>query len=994
MTASKPRLCPKSAAGPRDSEGWLRNLRKRAGRGILFHGLAVTIALVGAFSPLRAQQIEGYRHKHWDVEEGAPSDIRAIVQSRDGFLWLGTSNGLHRFDGLTFEKIEPRGFDRWRSNQITALAAAPDGALWVGYDYGGVGVYRDGRLVDANAVPHPQGSVGAIAVGLDGDVWVAAQSGYGPELRHWRGGHWQIYGKTSWLGDEPLQSVFVASDGTLWIAGYPTVRRLARGASRVERVSAKAGFAASFAQDGDGNVWLLSGLGVQRLTGPGGTGLLKAGYQSSGLHEQRSLLFEDGLAWIAGNHAGLVRRSIDGTPPRVQETVHVRSRTLFRDREGTIWGGGPDGLVNYIRSPVIAQPLAGSATTGFAADPDKALYVGTDEGVYRIAIGPPRLILKSPEVKALCAGPGSLVAVARDGVRLRRSDIWSTYPDPGKMLVSGSCAVDPVGTVWASASGLGIFRLANGRWVRETSWPKANFVVSDGAERLYASQALRALLLLKPGSSQTIWQSDDITVGFVKLIKRIGDEVYIGGERGLARYDGRRIQTLESRDHPWLSGVTGLAIGPSDAWIISNEGIARLSPRDLGKAFNAPRTPLAHQFVGQGLGVSARTSAYMADDAMFDARGRAWFVTNRGIFSIDPARIQRNLVAPPVKIRSLVANGVSYRQSHVTLPAGTSRVQFDYVALSLTAPASNSYRYRLDGVDASWIEAGSKRQASYTGLAPGRYRFQVIAANADGVWNRTGASMTIVIAPFFQQTWWYRAGLGLLLALLLWVFVRWKIRGAAELTRSRIEDRLAVREHIAQDLHDTLLQGFQGLVLRFQSIVERLPRGDVARAELEATLERADDVLQDVRNQVRYLRERTEPVELKPMLSKIADEVLDGHLAWNVTEVGRARSICAPVAEDIDRIASEALFNALRHARARKVMIRILYDPASVTISIADDGDGIEPRIKSLGQREGHYGLIGMRERAGRLGAMLEMLDGTPTGTDIRLTIPGRVAYR
>ncbi|WCM28615.1 histidine kinase [Sphingomonas sp. QA11] len=952
------------------------------------------MALAGGFPALQAQQIQGYRHKHWDVEEGAPSDIRAITQTRDGFLWLGTSNGLHRFDGLTFEKIEPRAFDRWQSNQITALAAAPDGALWVGYDNGGVGLYRNGRLIDANPAPHPRGSVGAIAVGLDGDVWVAVQSSYGSELRHWRNGHWQVYDRTSWLGDEPVQSVFIASDGTLWIAGYPTVRRLARGANRIERVSAKTGFAASFAQDGHGNVWLLSSRGFQRLTGPGRAELIQAGYQSGGLYGERSLLFEDGLAWIAGNRAGLVRTSVDGAAPRTQETVHVRSRTLFRDREGTIWGGGPDGLLNYIRSPVIAQPLAGSATTGFAVAADKAFYVGTDEGVYRIADGPPRLILKSPEVTALCAGSGSLLVVAGDGTQLRRSGIWSKYPDPGKMFVSGGCAIDPAGTIWASAGGVGIYRLADGKWNREDQWPQVNFMVSDGTERLYASQALRALLLLKPGTSQTVWQGDDITVGFVKLIRRIGDYVYIGGERGLARYDGRRFQTLEYHDHPWLSGVTGLTIGKSDAWVISNAGIARLSARDLAEAFKAPHKPLAHQFVGQGLGVSARSSAYMADDAVLDAQGRPWFLTNRGIFSIDPARIQRNLVAPPVSIRSLGANGARYERSQVTLPAGTSRVQFDYVALSLTDPANNSYRYRLDGVDASWIEAGSKRQASYTGLVPGKYRFHVIAANSDGVWNPTGASMTIVITPFFQQTWWFKAGLGLLFAVLLWAFVRWKIRGAAELNRTRIEDRLAIREHIAQELHDTLLQGFQGLVLRFQSIVERLPKGNATRAELEATLERADDVLQDARDRVRYLRERTEPVALKPMLSKIADEVLDSHLAWSVSEIGRADAVCAPVAEDIDRIVSEALFNALRHSRARKVEIRIINDSASVAISIADDGVGIEEEVRRSGQREGHYGLVGMRERAARLGARLEILDGTPSGTDVRLIIPARIAYR
>ncbi|WP_255326599.1 sensor histidine kinase [Sphingobium sp. EM0848] len=962
--------------------------------GLLARGLGFAIVLAGGLAPLNAQQVEGYGHKHWDVEEGAPSEIRAIAQTKDGFLWLGSSNGLYRFDGLTFEKIEPSIYDRRQSNQITALAAAPDGALWVGYDYGGVGVYRNGRLVPANATPRPHGSVAAIAVHPDGDVWISAQSSYGSELRHFHEGRWRVHDKTGWLGDEPIQGIFVASDGALWIAEYPSIRRLAPGASRPETLSVKVGYAATFAEDAQGHVWLLSSLGLQRLNGPGDRRLIGTDHQSGGLYGQRSLLFEDGMAWIAGNQQGLVREALDGKPSGSREAIHVRSIALFRDREGTIWGGGPDGLVNYIRSPVIGQPLAGSATTGFVTGTDGSLYVGTDAGVYRIDDGAPRLILKSPEVNTLCTGPDRLMVVAGDGLHLKRAGQWTRYPEPVAPFVSGGCAIDPAGNIWTSTAIAGIFRLNGGRWSQEKSWPQANFLINDGPGRFYASQALRALFLLEPGKSRTIWQADDMAVGYVKLIKRIGGHVYVGGEKGLARYDGRRFQTLESREHPWLSGITGLAIERDDAWVIASGGIARLSARDLDRAFAAPANPLPHQIIGASLGVAARSSAYMANDAVFDAQGRAWFVTNRGIHVIDPSRIRRNLVPPPVSIRDLVANGMNYGQARATLPAGTSRIQIDYVALSLTDPTKNSYRYRLDGVDASWIEAGPRRQASYTGLGPGTYRFQVIAANSDGVWNRTGAGMTITIKPFFWQTLWCKAVLLLVAILLLWTFVRWRIRLAANVTRNRIEDRLAVREHIAQELHDTLLQGFQGLVLRFQSILERLPPGGVARAELEATLERADDVLQDARDRVRFLRERTEPVDLRPMLSKIADEVLDGHMAWTVSEFGRTRAVCAPVADDIDRIASEALFNALRHSQARKVAIRILHDAAHVTISIADDGVGIEDEVKRLGQRDGHYGLVGMRERAARLGATLSLLDRETAGTEVRLIIPARVAYR
>ncbi len=969
--------------------------RPRLGRaGLLVRVFAVMIAAAIGTPALNAQQVEGYSHRHWDVEEGAPSDIWAIAQTRDGFLWLGTSNGLYRFDGLVFEKIEPDTYQRWQSNRITALAAAPDGALWVGYDYGGVAVFRGGRLVEANAAPRPRGSVAAIAIGRDGDVWVSVQSNYGPELRRWYDGRWQVFDKTSWLGDQPLQSVFVASDGALWIARYPDILRLPPGASEPERIAARTGYSTSFAQDGNGYVWLLSSLGLQRLSGPGNPGLRAADRQAGGIYGQRSLLFDDGMAWIAGGELGITRQALDGPGPRMEQVVRVHSRALFRDREGTIWGGGSDGLVNYVRSPLVALSLKPAAITGFAIDRGKGLLVGTETGIYRVADGTPELILKHPNVNAICSGPNMLMAVFADGIRLQRSGSWSKLPDPGNRFVSAGCAIDEARNVWTASGSRGIYRLTGTSWTQENGWPGATVLVSDGVGKLYASRSLSKVSLVGPGINRTLWQGDDIAVGYVKLIKRIGRYVYLGGEKGLARYDGVRFETLEARNHPWLSGIAGIAIRNADAWVVTSIGIVRIRATDLSQAFAAPRKPLAHELVGTGLGVAARSNGYMSNDAELDAHGQLWFVTNRGIFRLDPTRIKTNPVPPPVSIRGMVANGVRYEQPFATLPPGTSRILFDYVGLSLIDAVSNSYRYRLEGVDASWIDAGAKRQASYTGLGPGKYRFQVIAANSDGVWNRTGASMTIVIKPFFWQTLWFKAALGLLAVVLLSAFVRWKIHTTAEVTRRRIEDRLAVREHIAQDLHDTLLQGFQGLVLRFQSIVDRLPRGNATRAELESTLDRADDVLQDARNRVRYLRERTEPVDLGPMLSKIADEVLDGHLAWSVSEVGRGCTVCAPVAEDIDRIVNEALFNALRHARARKVTIRVFYDPASVTISIADDGDGIEEGVKRLGQRDGHYGLVGMRERAGRLGATFETLDGTPTGTEIRLTIPARVAFR
>lgn len=960
-------------------------------------GLFLAAILLAVSSPgAQAQQLPGYNHRHWDAEQGAPPDITVIAQTRDGFLWLGTSTGLYRFDGLTFERVEPTTYSRRRSSQVTALAAANDGALWVGYAYGGIGVYRNGRLDDANGAVKPSGAVFKIAVDREGTPWVAVNGALGPQIKRMRNGRWEVHGTSDWLRGEAIHDVFIARDGTLWIAQARSILRLRPGQTRPDKVADVPVFTSTIAEDDRGEIWVTTARGLQRMTGsPVSIPIATKGLRT-GLFSQSSLVLEDGVAWISGYQEGLIQ--IPYRQAGTQEIVPLGSRFLFRDREGTIWGGGSDGLVNYVPSPVMRLSLEGNPATGFASGGGSGnpLYVATDAGVYRLDAGPPTMILKASAVTALCAGPAdSLLVVTAHGDYLRQSGVWSRFGEPFDGFSAGSCAIGRDGRMWSAIGNQGIFRLENRRWNPVKEWQGGQFIATDGSSGLYANQVFQAILHLKPGSERPIWSGDAIAVGFVKLIKLIGAHTYIGGEKGLARYDGEQIITLEARHHPWLNGVTGVTISSSDAWLLTNAGIVRVTLADFNRAFQAPGKPIDHQIFGTAQGIQSRSTAYWAaNDAELDPSGRPWFVTNRGVFRIDPARSRPNLVPPPVNIRSVSANGIFYPNGDISLPAGTTRVQLDYVALSLTDPVSNVYRYRLDGVDDSWIDAGAKRQASYTGLGPGHYEFHVIAANPDGIWNRAGAVVKITIAPYFWQTWWFKAALFLICAVLLWAFVHWRIRAAAEVARHRIEDRLAVREHIAQDLHDTLLQGVQGLVLRFQSTVERLPPGNPIRVELESTLDRADDVLQEGRDRVRFLREETVPVDLATMLSEIAEDVLQKELRWSIKQTGVARPVCAPVGDEIARIANEAIFNALRHAHASLISIRISHRPDGVSICIGDNGVGLDNDVKSSGGKVGHYGLVGMRERAQRLGATLRISDAEPSGTEIRLTVPARIAYR
>ncbi|NKJ02260.1 triple tyrosine motif-containing protein [Novosphingobium sp. SG707] len=935
----------------------------------------------------------GYALRAWGPESGAPTDIRTIAQTPDGFLWLGTGNGLYRFDGLSFERIEPVAYERRRSATILTMAVASDGALWMGRDYGGVSVWRNGRLEDLPRDQQVKGAVQAITAGSQGDVWIATIGGLGPQLHLFRHGRWSLISPETGLQDESIDHLMVARDGTLWIAQGASVSRIAPGGSRPALVLRHPAYPATLAQDDEGAVWMTSAKGMERLTGGPMTRPLPSTVPAPGLFQHGGLIFADGAAWLSAYRDGLMLAPRSGPARRMSMAVTV----LFRDAEGSLWGGGADGLLRLRRSDVIRVALAGAPTTGFAqGGPQGApLYLGTDTGVVGIEAGAPRLIHRGGDMTAICAGQqGQLLAMAQTKGFVRQGGRWRYLPPPPDAAPTGSCAITSDGRILNIMGNVNIAQLDGQRW---KGWQPAQnwqFGVSDGQKGLFTLRPTTSLTHLTPKGQSEIWNRDQIATGFMRMLRPFGPELYIGGEQGLARMRGGRIVTLDAHHHPWLAGITGLAMGRGRVWIISGAGIADVERGRWDAAFAHPEQPIPHRLHGDHEGIHARRDVYWAaNDAEIDAEGRPWFVTNRGLVRIEPEGGAAPAPAPPVVIRSLEADGRVYRGADPALPAGTRRIQVDAVALSLIDPARNLYRYRLSGVDRDWVQTDA-RSITYTGLAPGRYALDVMAANADGLWSRQAARVTFTIAPYFWQTWWFAALAGLALGVAVWAGLRWRIRAATQAVRQRIEDRLAVHEQIARELHDTLLQGFQGLMLRFQSTLERLPHDHPARLELEDTLERADDVLIEGRDKVRELRAAGEPVDLAALLRALATARLEDGPVWDLRITGKPRRVCAPVADEIEAIAGEALFNARRHAQAGRIVIAVSFARDSLHLSVSDDGVGLDRAVMAQGQRPGHFGLIHMRERAAALGAKFDMGDAHPHGTVMSLTIPARIAFR
>jgi len=966
-------------------------------RTALFLAVFGTTAAIPVAPASPATEIPGYASRHCSLADGAPPDIRAIARTRDGFLWLGSGDGLYRFDGLNFKRIDPEDFDNFRARQVTALAAASDGSLWVGYAFGGIAHFKDGKLRGANP-EKPRGRVTDMIAAPDGSLWVAAWSGFGSQMRHLVNGRWDIIDV-----DGPLVRMFRQSNGTMWIASNPELRRLPAGSRKFEVVPGLMNLGSAFREDRHGTMWFFSSDGLQRF-GPRGfepTGIA-FGEPLGGGDGIRNLLFDDdNLLWIAGNASGLATVPGGELSMRRAETYPVQISTLLRDAEGTIWGGAPDGLHRFVRTPVVHYTAIKGVRTGIATGPDGSLYIGGDEGLYRIVDGKAQLILRSSLLSEVCSvsGVGAYVLTYKNEYLVRGSIPTRIIgPLEHERQFGQACASDPQGQLWESVSASGMFRLEGKRWIKDESLPAATTFIVPGPNTFIVNQPLRLLARVQHGKTAPIWPTGNGEskggVGFVRMLKQMDGETWIGGEAGFARYDGHRVQQLSAQTYPWLAGVMGIVRVSGHYWLISAGGITRIAKSDLDAAFARPGIPIPRARYGQNGVIRARTEPYSANDAAVDAQGRLWFVTNAGVVQVDPARIAAPRPDMPIRLTGLEVDGRPYPLTGARLPAGTTRVSLSYVGLSLADAEGNRYRYKLDGIDEGWVDAESRRRVDYAGLGPGTYRFHVTAATADGPWSKRDAEVTFVIAPRFWQTLWFR--LAVLAGAMLGVYAlfRWRIRLAMQALRDRVEERVAERERIAQDLHDTLLQGFQGLMLRFQTVLHLTTPGTPAHTAIEEALERADDVLLYGRERVRGLREDAEPKSIAETLRDCAGRVVGDALAWEIREDGAEKLVGAPVAEEIELAVGEALANAVKHARATIVKVEIHHSRDRLSIRVFDDGIGLPRDVRAAGGREGHFGLTGMRERMDRLGGSFAIANAAGQGTSIRLTLPGKIAYR
>jgi signal transduction histidine kinase len=435
-------------------------------------------------------------------------------------------------------------------------------------------------------------------------------------------------------------------------------------------------------------------------------------------------------------------------------------------------------------------------------------------------------------------------------------------------------------------------------------------------------------------------------------------------------------------------------------WLYTACGLVRIARPELDGWATDPKRTIQTMVFDNSDGVSSHSlpTAYGPRVAK-SSDGKIWFLPLEGVSVIDPRHLPINKIPPPVYIEQITADRkTSNAYSQLRLPPLVRDLEIDYTALSLVAPEKIRFRYKLEGHDPDWQDAGTRRQAFYNDLAPRNYRFRVAACNNSGVWNEAGASFDFSIDPAYYQTTWFRASCVAAFLGLLWALHRLRLHQIAQQFHARLEARVDERTRIAQELHDTLLQSFQALMFHFQAVNHLLPPSKGKEA-LEKVLDRADQAIVEGRDAIQNIRSSTTVTnELSHAMTALGEELSgsndgeNGPATFRVSVEGPPRGLHPILRDDIYRIAREALRNAFRHAQASQIEAEITYGQRILRLRIRDDGKGIDPKHLHAG-RDGHWGLPGMRERAQRIGAQFEMWSEIGAGTEVELRIPGSIAY-
>jgi ligand-binding sensor domain-containing protein/signal transduction histidine kinase len=955
----------------------------------------------------------------WRVRDGLPGAwVRGIAQTPEGYLWIATYGGVTRYGGDRLQGVSSaRPFERLAN--AVALLAEPEGRLWIAPAEGDPVCWRAGGGLDRCLAPGRTLGAGARIVALardaDGGIWIAAGNG----IHHIdAAGTPRLIVAREGLPPDPVTAL-ARRAGALWIGTTGGLYREQAGqvVAATNPGAAALGAVGALLVDRAGRLWVAALRGLLRL-GPDGEQLFDRTQGWPGRRPTAALEDADGNLWIA-TRGGLVRFR-DGAFARYGLTDGLPDEdltALFEDREGSLWlGTRGAGLVQVTDRTLDSRsgpPALREAWISALCEESGALFVATSSGLWRWQPGGPgggtetRFSqadgLPSDNVLTVHPAPGGGVWVGTDRGLARLRDGRIERPVPLAAAIA-SLYVDRAGVTWLG-SDRGLVRVQGDQHhilpsAPELAGQEIRGLGHDDQGVLWVSVAGKLARvdgdLLRSGRVTL----EGATLGRVRAFHRDDAGVlWVATANGLARRAGGAWRLFGTADGlPPRELFQLVSDRQGVLWAGTSHGILRVPPGVLLHAGPGPRPGLVlHDTSGQRRDVAATRTRQPG--AVRAGDGSLWFATARGVVRVDPERLRPHQLPPSVRIESAVLDGrsVALTDGPAVFPPGAGNLEVHFGAITLLEPGQAQHRYRLEGFDPDWIEAGPRRTAYYTNLPPGRYRFRVQGSNADGIWNQAGDTLVLRLRPHFHRTGWFFGVLALLAAALAVSAHRLRVSRV----RSGFAAALAERTRIARELHDSLLQGMAGSVMRLRGLRKRLAgapdAGDPggARAALAAELREVEHQVAasivETRQTVLGLREaRQPPVDPVPALDALVRQLAQGHpVRTTVAVQGRPRPLHAAICEDLLRIAGEAVKNALHHAAPRHIQVELRFDDGALTLSVTDDGRGFDPDV-APDPRAGHFGLLGIRERAARLGG-LRLQSGPGQGT--RLEVTARAPY-
>jgi signal transduction histidine kinase/ligand-binding sensor domain-containing protein len=958
--------------------------------------------------------ISQYAHKAWTVRDGYFQGlILAIAQTPDGYLWLGTEFGLVRFDGVRSVPWQPPAGQNLPGSYIRSLLAAGDGRLWIGTNEG-LASWKDGKLTQYPAIAG--GGFVDIIEDRKGTIWASGYVSTTGRLCAIQSGIAQCYGEDGSLG-QAANNAYEDNKGNLWVSASPKGLWLRE--PDPPKFYTMPESAQGLAEDNSGALLIATRGGMKRLVDE----KLEA-YPLRDvplpLQPTRLLRDRDGGLWIGTFDRGLLHVHQGRTDVFAQFnglSGDAVSR-IFEDREGNIWVATTNGLDRFrdfaVSTISAKQGLSNDTVLSVLAARDGSIWLGTQSGLNAWKAGQVTIYRKRNSLL-----PDDFVqSLFQDD----RGRIWvptrggGAYFETGKFVplskvpgwIALSIAGDKAGNVWISqGADQGLFHLRADGSVERIPWTKLGH--KDWATSLSPDPVQGGLWLgfwsggvtyFKDGGVRASFGSaDGLGEGLVGDLQLDQEgTLWAATQGGLSRVKSGRIETLTRRNGLPCDAVHWMREdGDHSVWIHTACGLVRIARRELDAwAADSKQTIHATVFDGsEGVRSHLLGTGYTPSVAQ-SADGKIWFLPLDGVSVIDPRNLPFNKLPPPVHVEEVKVDGKDWDASHGwRLPSLTRDLEIHYTALSLVAPEKNRFRVKLEGRDPDWKDVGNERKAFYNDLPPRNYRFRVMASNNSGVWNETGDSLDFSVDPAYYQTRWFQASCVAAFFVLLWALHRYRLHQIAQKFDTRMEERT----RIARELHDTLLQSFQGLLLRFQAVDNVLPgRPDEAKQRLESAIDQAAQAITEGRDAVHDLRSSTLlTIDLAEAMTALGEEISrelagEDSALFSVKVEGAPRDLHPILRDEIYRIAGEAVRNAFRHAQARRIEAEIRYGVRSLRVHIRDDGNGIDPGIVQEG-REGHYGLPGMRERAMRIGGTLHVWSGIGEGTEVDLTIPASIAY-